>query len=1208
MESSVTRLLVATKMLLESLTKWSIGQRTESQVSDVYVRLGNDFGVAKVAFGSYGIDMSDLASVPDDLRDCLEQCLSEDASPAVLDVHLPRIRQIVVNLLQGLKAKQAEYKAVLHQSRSSSSKSSRQQQSAGGHLRRSSKLSQSESNRFTSERDDEYNPSTSDAQRSKSSGSGPTSSRGSVAVQKRSDSDTPPKRPTAAPPIDDITNPARGSTPAPQGLADGSASSLPMNREASDAASASSSGGHQHPAGPRKRKSTRDRLAAEGMQAASPSSLANESIDKSIEPTNTPAAAANDNSRTTDGLVRHSLVDAPATANKERLSATAATPLQSNRTSGSASRPLRKSPRGSSRDLIAAPLPAEGSAEEVADAADPSLRALKQRDALERRASKRFSAYTFNKMGVGLNQGFGMSSFNLGPNGAQSPMPDGRRESPSHSRVGSRRLQMLKGNESPDDLINKKNSVDYFAHRTPTGQKHHKAGTLSASDVIQEITSPDAGVGSEDEHARSKSHTFSNGTDNKGGTTKEEVEGQVNSPSDGRLAPPAVTGQHQQAMSSTESLPFVDAQGTSPTDHEAQDMPPIPSASLFGSQKAAMPPLPTPAERARLDAAQNASPAASRWLATSATGKKGEPFEESTPRASTFPPPDSSSAASHSNSLGVFLQLGRQTRRATLELDPSAPLGGLTIGKLRMLFMDRFTYSPGKDDFPAIYIKDVSSGVAYELENMADIGEGCVLTLNIEPLDQVKQHLDLSLGNISRELRELKAAVYERERESARAMTTNYGGSGAAAQLLPTTPSKISDAQFAMAGARVAQYKRQTMMPPRDEGTAAAANGNGSDPFAAPSSSTGTSTPNLGAGLKLQYEEVQNVRRELAILRQIQGDFHGDIGTLLSTLREQSAKVRAIAATELPTERNFIVAGKSRLDTSSQEVLTTVEDLLDTVDDLKLDVIQRGVKPKPATMKSIAQDIAKATKGLEDLEKYVETVKPSWKKTWESELQNIVDEQEFLNHQEGLIQDLREDHGALMEVFENISQVVKLRGVQRGVMMGGSSADERLLDRNGGLGGGAMIPGVAALRPYHPPPPEEGHEGLSTVMLEVKSQAVDHEKRLRALQAAERTRQREKAIKTDEFESALKGFVDGKALRKTGGHEEAERVRQKRDKLTIQAMFGGGGSGGAPAEVNILPPPKLTLGRQQQNAGSAGEEEEGAASDEAYDSQNGGGG
>ena len=57
MESAVTRLLVAIKQLLESLTQWSRLEITESQVSDVYVRLGNDFNMAVAAFGQYNIEM-----------------------------------------------------------------------------------------------------------------------------------------------------------------------------------------------------------------------------------------------------------------------------------------------------------------------------------------------------------------------------------------------------------------------------------------------------------------------------------------------------------------------------------------------------------------------------------------------------------------------------------------------------------------------------------------------------------------------------------------------------------------------------------------------------------------------------------------------------------------------------------------------------------------------------------------------------------------------------------------------------------------------------------------------------------------------------------------------------------------------------------------------------------------------------------------------
>lgn len=73
----------------------------------------------------------------------------------------------------------------------------------------------------------------------------------------------------------------------------------------------------------------------------------------------------------------------------------------------------------------------------------------------------------------------------------------------------------------------------------------------------------------------------------------------------------------------------------------------------------------------------------------------------------------------------VFMQVGREVKKATVE-------PGLTMAMLRILFMDKFSYSPGMDSFPAIYIRDVSSGIQYELEDMDEIKEKCLLSLNIE--------------------------------------------------------------------------------------------------------------------------------------------------------------------------------------------------------------------------------------------------------------------------------------------------------------------------------------------------------------------------------------------------------------------------------------------------------------------------------------------
>jgi hypothetical protein len=76
-------------------------------------------------------------------------------------------------------------------------------------------------------------------------------------------------------------------------------------------------------------------------------------------------------------------------------------------------------------------------------------------------------------------------------------------------------------------------------------------------------------------------------------------------------------------------------------------------------------------------------------------------------------------------SFPVFLQLGREVKKAMIE-------PGLSFSSLRVLFVDKFSYNPGLENFPAIYIRDPSSGVQYELENMDEVKEKCLMSLNIE--------------------------------------------------------------------------------------------------------------------------------------------------------------------------------------------------------------------------------------------------------------------------------------------------------------------------------------------------------------------------------------------------------------------------------------------------------------------------------------------
>jgi hypothetical protein len=56
----------------------------------------------------------------------------------------------------------------------------------------------------------------------------------------------------------------------------------------------------------------------------------------------------------------------------------------------------------------------------------------------------------------------------------------------------------------------------------------------------------------------------------------------------------------------------------------------------------------------------------------------------------------------------------------------------MSFVSLWVLFVDKFSYNPGLGNFPAIYIRDPSSGVQYELEDIEEVKEKCLLSLNIE--------------------------------------------------------------------------------------------------------------------------------------------------------------------------------------------------------------------------------------------------------------------------------------------------------------------------------------------------------------------------------------------------------------------------------------------------------------------------------------------
>lgn len=75
--------------------------------------------------------------------------------------------------------------------------------------------------------------------------------------------------------------------------------------------------------------------------------------------------------------------------------------------------------------------------------------------------------------------------------------------------------------------------------------------------------------------------------------------------------------------------------------------------------------------------------------------------------------------------LTLFLLFGRECKKCIVPPNP-------TVSSLRMLFMEKFEFSPGAEEFPSIYIRDPKTEWRYEWEEGEEIRDGIQLSLNIE--------------------------------------------------------------------------------------------------------------------------------------------------------------------------------------------------------------------------------------------------------------------------------------------------------------------------------------------------------------------------------------------------------------------------------------------------------------------------------------------
>ena len=286
--------------------------------------------------------------------------------------------------------------------------------------------------------------------------------------------------------------------------------------------------------------------------------------------------------------------------------------------------------------------------------------------------------------------------------------------------------------------------------------------------------------------------------------------------------------------------------------------------------------------------------------------------------------------------------------------------------------------------------------------------------------------------------------------------------------------------------------------------------------------------PNLSSKtVQSHLEEVQALRRELLVMRQLQRETHESSNEAIEALRTKAKELQTMTEGHLPSvAQPEIESSREKLLTDSDKITERLEKLQDTIDELKHDLTRRKCHPGEVTMRYCREERKGLAENIAAFGKHIASVKPVWKETWERELQSILKDQTILKEQEGLLHDMKEDLEVLSEVFDDIEKFCA------------SQAKAKPMPRE-----------------YRPPPVSEGFEGMASVLKQVSTIDVDQEERMRALEKADKMRQLKLATRIDEFEEELVTFVGSKKLKKTGGAQEIDRLRDEKNKQMLKNMY-----------------------------------------------------
>lgn len=424
--------------------------------------------------------------------------------------------------------------------------------------------------------------------------------------------------------------------------------------------------------------------------------------------------------------------------------------------------------------------------------------------------------------------------------------------------------------------------------------------------------------------------------------------------------------------------------------------------------------------------------------------------------------------ASNGSEYTLFLRVDGKTKKCRVPRRT-------TLTSLKLLFVERFAYSLGSESFPEVYIKDPQYSEFYELEeqNMTDLKDGCVVTLRPQKENsELEKYFSNFMKQIKTEIKNSQIQVLEDINKK----------QGTVTPLASVQTKEVSES-----------YSKDSDL------------------------------------------NIEQIKHNLSILRQIYStskkETDDKVSSILAKVEEFKSSSFDTAASSLITN-SYVQKSQEELGNISDTLLSRVDDLQDLIEIMRKDVANRGVTPSSKRLESLFKEINEAESDLKKMQKYIDTEKPHWKKTWEEQLDKVCDEQQFLTLQEDLLVDLQEDLHRTSQTFD----LVKM------------CCEEKEKNPSNSKIAAPIMPLLK---------PGTFDQVREQMLVAVQSLNPDHEGRSDAIKRAEKLWEKEKVYKEhDEFKDELGNFVESSSLKKSGGVDAIEKQRQEKDAANLRNNFG----------------------------------------------------